>query len=62
MRLRLSDVRGMEGVAAAAAALVEDVRRHARETGVSEDEADLDDDLWRALRTAVDAWRSGGSR
>jgi len=59
MRLRLAAMPAVEGVARAAVALVEDVRRHARENGVSEDEADLDDDLWRALRGAVDSSRSG---
>ena len=56
LRLRLASASAMEQVANAARALVEDVRRHASENGVPEDEADLDDDLWRSLRATVDQW------
>ena len=57
MRLRLADSAVAQAVADAARTMVEDAWTHAQALGIREEEADLDDDLWRRLRDAVAAWR-----
>lgn len=58
LRLEVAGRTRANGIASAARALVDDARQHARKRGVSEDELDLDDALWEALASAVDASRA----